>query len=66
MNSRAERQKDRDGGSNTKEENVCGTDKTRSRICVNIGLTFQRWRELKEWKACDRTPRLLWFFSIGE
>jgi len=24
MNSRAERQKDRDGGSNTKEENVCG------------------------------------------
>uniref|UniRef100_A0A673HEI9 Uncharacterized protein n=1 Tax=Sinocyclocheilus rhinocerous TaxID=307959 RepID=A0A673HEI9_9TELE len=38
----------------------------RSRTRVNIGSAFQRWRELKEWKACDRTPRLLCFFSIRE
>uniref|UniRef100_A0A673HCL4 Uncharacterized protein n=1 Tax=Sinocyclocheilus rhinocerous TaxID=307959 RepID=A0A673HCL4_9TELE len=36
------------------------------RTRVNIGSAFQRWRELKEWKACDRTPRLLCFFSIRE
>ncbi len=30
-------------------------DKARSKTHVNIGSAFQRWRELKEWKACDRT-----------
>ncbi len=41
-------------------------DKARSRTCVNIESAFQRWKELKELKACDRTPKLLCFFSIGE
>ncbi len=40
------------------------TIRQRSRTCVNIGLAFQHWRELKERKACDQTPRLLCFFSI--
>ncbi len=50
-------------------------DKARSKTRVNIGSPFQRWRELKECQdvtpdasgaACDRTPRLLCFFSIVE
>ncbi len=41
-------------------------DKSRSGTRVNIGTAFQRWRELKEWKACNQTLRLLWFFSIGK
>ncbi len=40
-------------------------DKARSRTRVNIGSAFQRWRELKERKACDWTQRMLWFFSNG-
>ncbi len=61
MNSRAEQQKGRDGEKKDEEN-----DKARGRTRVNIGSAFQRWRELKERKACDRTPRLLCFFSIGE
>ncbi len=41
-------------------------DKARSRTRVNIVSAFQRRRELKERKACDRTSRVLCFFSIGE
>jgi len=41
-------------------------DKARSRTRVNIESAFRRWRELKERKACDRTPVLLCFFSIGQ
>ncbi len=41
-------------------------DKARSRTRVNIASAFQHRRELKERKACDRTPRVLCFFSIGE
>ncbi len=40
-------------------------DKARSRTRVNIASAFQRRRELKERKACDRMSRVC-FFSIGE
>ncbi len=55
VNSRAERQKDRDG---RKKEGLHNDKASGSR--VNIGSAFQCW------KACDRTLRLLCFFLIGE
>ncbi len=42
------------------------TSAARIRTRVNIGSAFQRWRELKERKACDRTARLLCLFLIGK
>ncbi len=66
MNSPAERYREIQRADKKQEEENVRNDKARSRTRVNIGSAFQRWRELKQQKACNQTPRLLWFFSIGE
>ncbi len=43
-----------------------GYDQVRRRNRVNIGVAFQRWRELNQREGLESDAKVVFFFLIGE